>query len=191
MKKVSRILKALSLSVLVASMALSMCACAAQQTHTHNWKDATCTEPQVCTDCGETNGSAKGCQYETRTCVVCGRANPSTEDIIQAIRLCKICTISMSSAVNQLDRGYTIYRLSGDIGALRMEANSINDSLSEMRTFCAQYKDNELADLYNACDIEALSMTSLSDSKISAYAQRVRAAMSTFDAVCRRWGVTF
>ena len=35
---------------------------------THNWKDATCTEPKTCTICGDTDGSALGHDWNAATC---------------------------------------------------------------------------------------------------------------------------
>ena len=46
--------------------------------HTHTWKDATCTEPKTCSECGETEGEALGHNWadatctEPKTCTVCG-----------------------------------------------------------------------------------------------------------------------
>jgi len=34
----------------------------------HSWKDATCTEGKICTDCGETDGKAKGHNWKEATC---------------------------------------------------------------------------------------------------------------------------
>ena len=44
----------------------------------HDWKDATCTEPQTCTVCNATDGKALGHDWkdatckEPKTCTVCG-----------------------------------------------------------------------------------------------------------------------
>ena len=49
-----------------------------EEVHTHTWKDATCTEPKTCSDCGETEGEALGHTWkdatctEAKTCTVCG-----------------------------------------------------------------------------------------------------------------------
>ena len=61
--------------------------CGAQK-HVHTWKEATCTEPKTCTECGETEGEAAGHQWDEGivlrvadcqgigviryTCIVCG-----------------------------------------------------------------------------------------------------------------------
>ena len=36
--------------------------------HTHEWQDATCTEPQTCTICGATEGEALGHDWQEATC---------------------------------------------------------------------------------------------------------------------------
>ena len=47
--------------------------------HEHVWKEATCTEPRTCTECGETEGEPLGHKWaeatctEPRTCSVCGK----------------------------------------------------------------------------------------------------------------------
>jgi len=46
-------------------------------THVHAWKDATCTEPKICTVCGERSGSAAGHSYQNGKCAVCGQSDPS------------------------------------------------------------------------------------------------------------------
>ena len=46
------------------------------QQHTHDWADATCTEPKTCTSCGETEGEALGHDWADATCTepkICAR----------------------------------------------------------------------------------------------------------------------
>ena len=60
--------------LLIAAMALTLCACG----HQHTWVEATCTEPKTCSECGETEGEALGHQFSEATywaaptCSVCG-----------------------------------------------------------------------------------------------------------------------
>ena len=60
--------------LLVAAMALTLCACG----HEHIWTPATCTEPKTCAECGETEGEALGHVFKDAThfaapeCAVCG-----------------------------------------------------------------------------------------------------------------------
>lgn len=60
--------------LLIAAMALTLCACG----HEHVWTPATCTEPKTCAECGETEGEALGHVFKAAThfdapeCAVCG-----------------------------------------------------------------------------------------------------------------------
>ena len=49
-------------------------------THEHSFADATCTDPQTCTICGETSGSAAGHVFTAGVCTTCGTADPSYTD---------------------------------------------------------------------------------------------------------------
>ena len=59
---------------LILLLAFSLCACG----HSHTWKDATCTEPKTCTECGATEGEPAGHTWkeatctEPKTCTECG-----------------------------------------------------------------------------------------------------------------------
>ena len=71
----------------------------AQQTvpkKNHTWKSATCTTPQTCTVCGQTNGDAKGHDWKAATCTenaVCKRCGevatgtklPHAEAVVSAV----------------------------------------------------------------------------------------------------------
>lgn len=49
--------------------------------HTHRWLNATCTAPQTCADCGETNGSPLGHSWQAATCDspgICTRCGKTT-----------------------------------------------------------------------------------------------------------------
>ena len=46
--------------------------CKGGTAHVHEWKDATCTEPKVCLNCGATEGEVLGHNYEKGTCTRCG-----------------------------------------------------------------------------------------------------------------------
>ncbi len=54
-------------------------------THTHNWKNATCTTPKTCSVCGKTEGSAKTHDWRAATCVapktcfICGKTEGSAK----------------------------------------------------------------------------------------------------------------
>ena len=52
--------------------------------HEHTWREATCTEPRTCTECGDTEGNPLGHTWIEATCVspktcsVCGETEGST-----------------------------------------------------------------------------------------------------------------
>lgn len=52
----------LGLLVLVLGVSLSGCCLS------HEWEEATCTEPEICTKCGETQGEPEGHEWEEATC---------------------------------------------------------------------------------------------------------------------------
>ncbi len=43
----------------------------------HVWKEATCTEPRTCINCGVRNGKALGHTFNRDTCIVCGAKDPN------------------------------------------------------------------------------------------------------------------
>ena len=76
--------KYLAPALLTALLLLTLTACK----HEHVWQPATCTEPEICADCGEVQGEALGhtwtpASYQTaETCSVCGeiQGEPLTAD---------------------------------------------------------------------------------------------------------------
>lgn len=79
--------------------------------HCHSWQDATCTEPAVCTDCGETKGSALGHDWKAATCDqakvcnVCGTTEGDaaghtwSDATCTAPKTCKTCGASEGKAL--------------------------------------------------------------------------------------------
>ena len=69
----------------------------------HKWKNATCTEPAICSACGETAGDPIGHKWtdatctEPKTCAICGKTEgePLGHDWIDATydapKMCSIC----------------------------------------------------------------------------------------------------
>ena len=53
----------------------------------HNWTEATCTEPKTCSECGETDGEAKGHTEET----IAGKAATCTEAGVTDGKKCTVC----------------------------------------------------------------------------------------------------
>lgn len=72
----------LAIGILFVTTALTACG----QSHEHTWKDASCTEAKVCTECGETEGEALGHKWteatcvEPKTCSVCGETEGTALD---------------------------------------------------------------------------------------------------------------
>ena len=83
-------------------IALLLCACG----HTHNFKDATCTEPKTCTECGATEGEPLGHAWadatctEAKTCTICGATEGEPLGHVWADatctkpRTCKVCGLT-------------------------------------------------------------------------------------------------
>ena len=69
-------MKKLSIIFLITVIILLLAACG----HTHTWKEATCTAPKTCSDCGETEGDPSGHDWiqanctEAKKCSVCGKS---------------------------------------------------------------------------------------------------------------------
>ena len=54
-----------TISVLLAVVLMIFCSACG---HEHTWSDATCEKPQICTECGETQGTARGHDWQAATC---------------------------------------------------------------------------------------------------------------------------
>lgn len=71
--------------------------------HQHVWKEATCTEPKTCTECGKTEGSPLGHTWAEatcaapKTCSVCGKTEGTAlehtwmEATCTAPKTCSVC----------------------------------------------------------------------------------------------------
>ena len=69
--------------------------------HVHSFQDATCTQPQICTECGEISGTAAGHDWASatcmipKTCTVCGTTTGNPAEHIWQAATCthpKTCT---------------------------------------------------------------------------------------------------
>lgn len=79
--------------------------------HQHVWKEATCTEPNTCTECGETEGSPIGHTWTAATCTspktcnVCGEtegtalAHTWSEATCTTPKTCSVCRKTEGSAL--------------------------------------------------------------------------------------------
>ena len=74
-------MKKIALFMSFVIMILTLTACG----HKHNWKEATCTEPRTCKDCGKTEGVSNGHIWieatctEPAHCAECGEVKEGTE----------------------------------------------------------------------------------------------------------------
>lgn len=65
--------------------------------HEHTWKEATCTEPKTCTECGETEGEALGHTWEEATCTeprhcsICGETEGDALGHTKEVGRCSTC----------------------------------------------------------------------------------------------------
>ena len=110
--------------LLVLCLAFACAACG----HTHTWKDATCTEPKTCSECGETEGEALGHNWadatctEPKTCTVCGvtegglgEHSPSRADYWQG-SVCTLCGEALSEALQPDFEKYGLDACTHDVG---------------------------------------------------------------------------
>ena len=91
-------MKKIYFTILIMMLAVSLSACG----HTHTWKDATCTEPKICSECGEKEGSPIGHSWkeatctESKTCTICGEKQGNPIGHIWEAATCtkpKTCTV--------------------------------------------------------------------------------------------------
>lgn len=61
----------LIIAVILITTLLTGCNC------NHQWKSATCSSPQICEKCGETNGEVLSHNYSDGHCEECGRKDPT------------------------------------------------------------------------------------------------------------------
>ena len=95
--------------VLLCVLLLALLLVGCGKKHEHTWKEATCTEPRTCTECGETEGEALGHVWqeatctEPRTCTVCGETEGEalghtwSAATCTEPRSCSVCGITAGS----------------------------------------------------------------------------------------------
>ncbi len=78
-------------------IALSLCCFIYGCGHEHTWKDATCTEPKTCTECGETEGEPLGHTWidatctSPKTCEICGQTEGEPNGHVTDMGVCSAC----------------------------------------------------------------------------------------------------
>lgn len=96
-----------------------LCACGEEPAHTHTpGPEATCTEPQICTECGETLTPALGHESFTDNCetgTFCSRCGtqlsegtahtPGPEATCQSPQTCTVCGKVLSEAIDHIPSG--------------------------------------------------------------------------------------
>jgi hypothetical protein len=84
--------------------------------HTHTWSEATCTEPKICADCGETEGEALGHDFTRATCDApatctrCGETEGEAVEHVFADATCESpakCTLCGKTEGNALGHDYS------------------------------------------------------------------------------------
>ena len=104
-------MKKVILFILVSAMTLGLTACG----HEHTFNDATCTEPKVCAECGETEGEALGHTVAVGTCANCNEVmNKELMEEIQAY--CE--TINGAEVVLANNMSIATHELAPQVGAL-------------------------------------------------------------------------
>lgn len=114
-------MKKLICAVLTAAMLVSLTGCL----HTHNFSEATCTEPMTCAECGAKEGEPLGHTFaeatcdKAKTCTVCGATEGEPLGHTVSIGTCRRCGKSVNfdvvtdilntykSANNYLDTAYS------------------------------------------------------------------------------------
>ena len=122
-------MKKLICAVLTASMLVSLTGCL----HTHNFSEATCTEPMTCAECGATEGEPLGHTFaeatcdKAKTCTVCGATEGEPLGHTFAEATCdkaKTCTVCGATEGEPL--GHTV-----SIGTCKRCGKSVNFDVVE------------------------------------------------------------
>lgn len=114
--------------------------------HEHTWQEATCTEPRVCAECGETEGSASGHTWaeatctEAKKCSVCGETEGDTlghtwvEATYETPKTCSVCKVTEGDALSvEADKYYedgrtSLYGLDGNEINLEIAYNNFEQA---------------------------------------------------------------
>ena len=95
----------------VQSVLGDVCPYCGAKKHEHSWRQATCTEPKTCSECGKTEGAALGHQWTEatctvpKTCTVCGATEGEalghqwTEATCTDPKRCTVCGVTEGEAL--------------------------------------------------------------------------------------------
>lgn len=163
MKTLERIPALLLCTVLLTGL----CGCGCK----HEWVEATCTEPQTCSICGETNGEALGHDWqaatctEAKTCAVCGETEgePLGHDwqaaTCTAPETCVVCGETQGNATGHTVSEWTVTKTAGydesgeKTGLCAVCGETVTESYSlsaeeresYLRNNCGSYSYDEIA----------------------------------------------
>ena len=114
-----------------------------KQVHVHTWVEATCTSPKTCSECGATEGSAKGHSVQIGKCANCGE--PQGKNIVDSIKAkLEIASSSQDRAIETAQTGSSMG--SFDVLASSLdEYKKVKDAYQEAYDLCGNYE--ELSDL--------------------------------------------
>lgn len=119
-----------------------------KQAHVHTWVEATCTSPKTCSECGATEGNAKGHSVQIGKCANCGE--PQGKDIVDSIKAkLKIASSSHDRAIETAQTGASM----GSFDVLESsldEYKKVKDAYQEAYDLCGNY--GELSDLKTKLD---------------------------------------
>lgn len=102
-------MKKVSITLVLSIICIFFAGC---NSHEHAWKDATCTEPKTCTECGETEGEPLGHKWtdatctEAKKCTVCGATEGKPKGHTWVDATCtspKTCSVCGATEGSKLD----------------------------------------------------------------------------------------
>ena len=141
-------MKKILLFTIIISILTFLCGCG----HEHTFKEATCTEPKTCTECGATEGEPLGHTWaeatctEAKTCKTCGKTEgePLGHNWMEATcteaKTCKICgmtegySLGHSTEMGKCKRCGTIIQqqLSLDVANATGKITEIENKISDL-----------------------------------------------------------
>lgn len=154
-------------------MCLLLCACG----HTHEWVDATFSEPKTCKVCGEKEGNKKPTFFEENNVEIADKLNGfdlqavfvdrETDPTVTAFQNCKVTVKSNTSAPSETREGYTTYKLVYTIRCVAVQ--NTNFLGVDMGTICDEYtgyvfedrttEDTDTSELYDSVTIDGEAYT--------------------------------
>ncbi|MBE6642007.1 MAG: hypothetical protein E7619_10540 [Ruminococcaceae bacterium] len=146
----------------------------------HQWKPATCTEPQICSLCGLANGEPLAHRYDDatctkpQTCYLCGHTNgqPAAHDYADATctepKTCERCGTKMGMALEHTyERTVCVRCGNKEVETLDELIFYLNRNYRELNTAVGKVEGityeitNHERDLFAECDFELQIMSVL------------------------------